>query len=231
MCDLKRIQITALFLIVMPFFGAADQASADHKKSAQENLFKRAEEHYFHRRFYTAKRILNRILEREPENARAYSYLGDIYLITGKLKKAEEHIRIAIELSKHPDREFYRLGQVLYLKKDAEGALRAYKEALKINPRLHICRFQMGLVYFRLKRDKQKTIAHWTAFRKLKPEDPQGPAIDRALELLKRTDFILPDGKIELPKGADSRIPYKKAPPAQEKVNNKKEDIINIDEL
>ncbi len=222
---------TAILAAGLLLGGALMPLAAEPAPSETEVLLKKAENHYFKRRHYIALRILQRVVEKDPENSRAYSYIGDIYLMRGKLEKAEENLRIAAELSDKKDREFYRLGQVLYMKKDAKGALKAYGQALKHNPRLYTARFQMGLVHFKLLKDKKGTIEHWSAFRKLQPKDPQGPAIDRALALLRNRDYRIPGSKIELPKSTDSRVPYKKADPAKQKVNNKKADVINIDDL
>ena len=217
----------SIFLFVFILF-VLHLSGAPQKKESK--MLKKAENHYFHKRYYIASRILNRIIEMNPENAIAYSYLGDIYLTIGKLNKAEENIRIAIELSRYPDKELFRLGQILYLKKKPTGALNAFRKALKINPGLHSCRFQMGLTYLKLLYNKKKTIEHWIAFRKLSPDDPQGPVIDRAIAILRRKDYVLKK-EIVLPEGTDTRIPYKKGKPTGEKKVNKKEDIINIDDL
>ena len=203
------------------------------QKDKRSELFKKAEGYYFKKRYFIALRLLKKVLEEEPENAKAYSYTGDIYLVTGKLKLAEEHLQIAADLAKRPARELYRLGQVRYLKKDAPGALAAYQKALKLEPTLHVCRFQMGMVYLKLVRNKAEVIKHWEEYRKLSPEDPQGPAIDRALVILKRKDYVIPGNEkpVKIPGGTDSEAASKKADPAKEKVNNKTEDIIEIDDL
>ena len=155
-------------------------------------LLRKAEEHFFKKRFHIARRLLLRVIQADPENHKAYAYLGDIYLLEKKLNQALENFRIAAELSPRPAREYFRLGQTLYLKEDARGALGAYKKAYKLEPQMHSCLFQMGMVELELRRNKKNTIAYWESFRRLAPRDPQGPDIDRALAILKRKGFKLP---------------------------------------
>lgn len=231
-----------LFLIITAgdfilFRSSAIFAGDNSNKSLRFNsLLKKAEGHYFNKKYYTALRLLKRYIDYDPENHKAYSYLGDIYLQIRKLDKAEESFRIASELTETPDREFYRIGQVLFLKKQGKKSLQAFQKAYKLNPAMSICYFQIGMVYLQLLRNKEQTIHYWSTFRQIAPDDPQGPEIDRALAILRQKDFRLPTaGKkipdILIPIGSESRVPYKKSGPEKEKINNKSEDIIEIDDL
>ncbi|MBI3396179.1 MAG: tetratricopeptide repeat protein [Spirochaetia bacterium] len=219
---MRRLIIAAIFLVI----GASLFAAPDSGP-----LIKRAEEHFFQKRFRTALVYLRQARDIDPENPVIHSYMGDVYLVTGSLDEAEECFRTALELTKEPAREYFRLGQVLYLKKKPEAALAAYKSALEKNPGLAAARFQMGLVYYMM-RDKEKTVAEWKEFLRLLPEDPQRPDIERAIALLSSKDFQFPaDDKAKLPDPASSRIPYMKGDTETERESNKTENIIQKDDL
>ncbi|MCR9145310.1 MAG: tetratricopeptide repeat protein [bacterium] len=201
-------------------------------------LLVRAEEHYYRKRHHIALKLFQLVIEREPEHALAYRYAGDIYLKRSELDLAEEHLHIARELSAHPEQEWFRLGQVAYLRADAAAARKAFERALEIKPDFVICRFYLGFVSYRLQRDKERTIEHWESYRRLAPDDPQGPEIDRAIEILRNPDYEIPNfdegEKPTLPEsadGADTRVPYQPGRDESEKSKNTGEELINIDDL
>lgn len=227
-----------------------DATSAENSKAPQDlerpitdpetrALLVRAEEHYYRERHHIALKLFQLVIEREPEHALAYRYAGDIYLKRRELDLAEEHLQIARELSAHPEQEWFRLGQVAYLRSDADGAERAFERALKLKPDFVVSRFYLGFVSYRLKRDKQQTIDHWENYLLLAPQDPQAPAIARAIEILRDPAYEIPDfskedGEPQLPEsadGADTRVPYQPGRDENEKSDNTGEEIINIDDL
>lgn len=214
---------------------AAPNVSRPIEDPATLELLQRAEEHFFHARFNIALRLFETVIEQAPENALAYRYAGDIHLKRGEIERALEYFEIARELSGEPAEEWFRIGQAQYLKKDATRALDAFARARSLKPELHFCLFYEGLVHFRLQRDKAATIASWEEFRRLAPDDAQGPAIDAALAILRRADYEIPDFAAEenppLPEASDSRVRYMPARPAEERTDNKTEDIITPDDL
>ena len=215
---------------------AAEKGQESAKNSDQRavaKLFGRAEQHYFKKNFHTAAELLKRVVEADPEHAQAHAYLGDVYLVERDADRAISHIRIAIELSKDPSREWFRLGQALYLKGDAARALDAYARAYRGDPQLHEVHFQTGAVHLHLLRDAKATVRDWLNFRRLRPDDPQGPAIDRAIHLLQDPNFKLPGPGNEpcLPGASDSRVPDRKPAPSESKEDNRTKEIIPVEEL
>lgn len=229
--------------------GASESNAAASDEDSQQDrpiedaetraLLVRAEEHYYRGRYHIALKLFQLVIEREPEHALAYRYAGDIYLKRRELDLAEEHLQIARELSEHPQKEWFRLGQVAYLRGNAEDAQKAFETALELRPDFVICRFYLGFVSYRLKRDKTETILHWEEYRRLAPDDPQGPAIDRALVILRDPAYEIPeftekDGEPALPEsadGADTRVPYQPGRDETEKSDNTGEELININDL
>lgn len=210
----------------------AGSKSAQIKDQAGD-LFRRGQEHYFKRNFHTAAELFKRAVELEPEHALGHAYLGDVYLVQKEPDLAIKHIRVAIELSSEPAREWFRLGQALFLKKDAEGSLKAYARALSVDPQLHEVHFETGTVHLYLLKDPKATVRDWTAFRKAAPDDPQGPAIDRAIRLLQDPSFKLPSSNSEpcLPGTSDSRVPDIRPKPTKSKEENTPKEVIPVEEL
>lgn len=165
--------------------------SEEARKEAQL-LLDKAQKHILEGRFRVAEKILERVKTIDPENSMAYSLAGDIHLMTDELDRAEKDYLLALELSDRKDREYFRLGQLYYLKKNGDEAIKYFVKAMNENPGLYTCRFYIGMVQLTIKRDKEKTIEQWEAYRKLTPDDPQGPEIDKAIALLKQKDFQLP---------------------------------------
>lgn len=194
-------------------------------------LLARAEQHFFAKRYHIALKLFERVTEREPETALAYRYAGDIYLMWRELDAAEKNFQIARELSPYPEEESFRLGQVYYLQSNADAAMQAFEAALEARPNFHLCHFYLGLIAYGLKRDKDATITHWETYRRLAPDDAQGPQIDRALELLKAPNFSFAGEKDKIPEGTDSRVPYMPGRSEDEKSDNKGESIIELDDL
>lgn len=147
-------------------------------------LLKKAEYHFFNKRFHTALRFLKQLKEHDPENYLAYAYSGDIHLTHEKLDLALENYRVALELSPDPARERFRMGQIFYLKKDSQKALEYFERALKTRPDFPLCRLYMGLVYLNQLQDKPRAIEHLKAYRDAAPGDPQAAQVSKLLERL-----------------------------------------------
>ena len=147
-------------------------------------LVKKAEYHYFNKRFYTALRFLKQLKEHDPENYLAYAYSGDIRLTHNELDKALADYRVALELSPEPARERFRIGQIYYLKEEPREALRHFNRALKNKPDFPLCQLYIGLVYLNQLQDKPKAIQHLTAYRDAAPNDPQAAQVAKLLKTL-----------------------------------------------
>ena len=130
-----------------------------------KKMLRRAEEHYFKKRYHVALKLFQLIIQKDPENPLAYRYAGDIFLIQKKLKKAKEHFDVARELSPQPHEEWLRIAQVHILSEKSKQARRALYKALELKPDMYLCHFYLGLVYYNLLRDKANTIKHWEIYR------------------------------------------------------------------
>ncbi len=156
-----------------------------------KQMMKKAEEHYYAKRFNIALKLFELVIQKDPENFLAYRYAGDILLLQKKLKQAKEHFDIARELSLQPAEEWFRIAQVHILTEESEAALNALKVALKLKPDMYICYFYIGLVHFKFFRNKIKTIENWQIYKKniLGKEQKK---IQRALDILRQKDYVIP---------------------------------------
>ena len=162
-------------------------------QAKQDDLFTRASNSFFQKKFEMAEVLLQEVIKQEPGNALAYSYLGDIYLKKKLYDGASGLYSKAIELDPQIAENYFRLGQINYIKKEQGLALENFNKALAIDSSLKFTYYQIGLTYLMLVRDKEKTIENWETYIKLAPEDPQYSSIKRVIELLKDPKFVLPE--------------------------------------
>ncbi len=162
-----------------------------------KKMMKRAEDHFFKKRYNVALKIFQLIITKDPENPLAYRYAGDIYLVKKKLKEAENHFYVARELSTQPQKEWLRLGQVHILAKKGKKAIKALETALELEPDLFLCHFYLGLAYYKIFRDKKNTIKHWSIYEtKITGEEKR--KIQRAIAILKQKNYSIPKPRGEI---------------------------------
>jgi tetratricopeptide (TPR) repeat protein len=170
------------FTSVLPILGKQD-----------DDPFMRATDYFFQKKFEMAEVLFQEVIKKGPENALAYSYLGDIYLKKMQYDGALNLYLKAIELDPQIAENYFRLGQIYYIKKNTDLALENFNKALAIDSSLKFTYYQIGLTYLMLVRNKEKTIENWETYISLAPEDPQYSSIKRVIELLKDPNFILPE--------------------------------------
>lgn len=209
----------------------------------QEDAFQKATTYFFQKKFEMAELLLQEVIRKEPENAEAYSYLGDIYLMKNQFDGALNLYNKALELKPDSAENYFRIGQIYYRKKIGNVSLENYDRALQIDPRLNIVYYHKGLTTLMLLRDKESTIQYWERYISLAPEDPQYDNIKRVIALLKDPNFKIPpegsDVSIEealLLGGAtldnqDRQTENKKADHEKKKSNDKIEEIYLDDDL
>ncbi len=201
--DMRQILFTLLIFAVSGHAAGEEVPAVKEKPDSPEALFRRAEDHFFEKRYRISLALFNKVLEKDPEYPGAYSYRGDIHLILGNLPEARENFLIAIEVSKEPSYEFFRLGQTYLLLKNGKEALASFEESLRRKPDLHLNRFYIGLVYFQLYSDRKETVRWWKEYLKLASDDPQSARIRLATEHLTDPSFKLPS-ELENPIRSDA---------------------------
>ena len=191
---MKKSSFTALFILIL------FQSFLFSQVKKEEDLFTRATKYFFQKKFEMAEVLFQEVIKKEPENALAYSYLGDIYLKKQQYDGALNLYLKAIDINPDIAENYFRMGQIYYFKKNAELALENFNKTLAKDDKLKVTYYHIGLTYLMLMRDKEKTITNWETYIKLVPEDPQYDSIKRVIELLRDPNFKLPsaDSKISI---------------------------------
>ena len=234
---MKIIPYIVLFLLMLL------QSFSYAQEKKEEDLFNRATKYFFQKKFEMAEVLFQEVIKKEPENALAYSYLGDIYLKKQQYDGALNLYLKAIDINPDIAENYFRLGQIYYFKKNADLALENFNKALVKDEKLKVTFYHIGLTHLMLLRNKEKTIENWETYIKLVPEDPQYDSIKRVIELLKDPKFQLPsaDSKISIEEALllggstldsqDRTIENQKADHESKKSKDTIEDIYMDDDL
>ncbi len=227
------------FSIVVCLFSSADNLYSAKEK--EEDNFKKAVKYFYQKKLEMAEILLQEEVKKNPENGLAYSYLGDIFFEKKRYDGALNLYMKALEIDPKGAENYFRIGQIYYYKKEPDKAINNFTLSYKIDKKIKFAYYHIGLAYLMLKRDKNNTIEYWENFLKIAPEDPQYGKIQRAIELLRDPNFVLPppgsDISIEealhlggsLLESVDRKANEKKAGHETKKTKSKLEDIYKDD--
>lgn len=143
---------------------------------------------YFLRKEYTeAEREFRTCVDRNPNSGEALNYLGRTLVFMSRLPEAIEILRKAVTLPLYatPDTAYSNLGYALQLQGDIPGAIRAYQDALKIDPP-NVPRALVYLELGRLHMQQGEDSKAREAFAQVKALDPQGTAGAEAAKMMKQ---------------------------------------------
>lgn len=187
----KTVALLSAFIFILTLFNESGFAKEDE-------LFLKAQKYFFQKKFEMAELLLQEVIKNNPENALAYSYLGDILLKKQLYDGALNLYKKALDLDPGSAENWFRMGQIYYHKKMGAESIDNYNRALAIDGKLKIVYYHTGLSYLMLLRDKEKTIENWEIFIKEVPEDPQYESIKRVIALLKDPNFKIPPADSEI---------------------------------
>ena len=162
--------------------------------------FERAASYFFEKKFDLAESLLLRVIDAEPSNALAHSYLGDIFLMKRRYEGALDLYRKSIAIDPGLGENYFRMGQVYYYLKDGPKALENFNRAIEVDGSLRFARYHAGLTSLMLLRDKDAAIESWERYLSIAHDDPQYDRIRRAIELLRDPRFVIP------PPGSDMTV-------------------------
>jgi len=147
-----------------------------------------------------AEILLQEVIRKNPENAEAYSYLGDIMLSKKRYDGALNLYTRALDLKPDSSDTLFRLGQIYYYKKMGAPAIDYFTRSVEKDTTMKYAYYHIGLTYLMIQRDKDNTISFWEKYLALAPEDPQYENLKRVVELLKDPNFKIP------PQGSDITV-------------------------
>jgi type IV pilus assembly protein PilF len=143
---------------------------------------------YFLRKEYSnAEREFRACVKRNPNSGEALNYLGRTLVFLSRLPEAIEVLKKAVTLPLYatPDMAYFNLGAALHQQGDIPGTIRAYQEALKIDPPNvphSLIYLELGRLHMQQGEDSKAR----DAFTRAKALDPQGTAGAEAAKMMKR---------------------------------------------
>jgi Flp pilus assembly protein TadD len=93
-----------------------------------------ARKNLLQRKYQTAEKQYQTILEKDPNNLDALSNLGVVYFRTGKTRAAESTLKQALAIAPNDDHVLTTLGIVHYRQSRFDEALKELRKAIEINP-------------------------------------------------------------------------------------------------
>lgn len=143
--------------------------------------------HFQRKEFADAEREFRRCLDLKPDNGEAMNFYGRTLIELKRLPEAVDVLRktTALPLYAEPDKAYSNLGHALYLLGDSAGAMRAYQEALKIDPPT-VPRALLYLELGRLYVAQGENAKAREALAQVKSLDPQGTAGAEATKLMQK---------------------------------------------
>lgn len=96
--------------------------------------------------FDEAERQFERVLELNPRDARAHTYLGVVGSRTGKLEMARNHAMRALEINPRQPLALSTLGVIRLKSGDRTGAIEAFRSSLEIDPGQHEILYNLAIL-------------------------------------------------------------------------------------
>ena len=101
-----------------------------------EELFQQGNAAQKAENYSQAEAVYRRIIQLEPNNAKAYNHLGTaLYYIQGKLEEAIAAYRQAIQIDPQYAAAYTNLGNALTNQEKLEEAIAAYRQAIQLDPK------------------------------------------------------------------------------------------------
>jgi len=143
--------------------------------------------HFQRKEYAEAEREFSRCIELMPDNGEALNFYGRTLIELKRLPEAVAALRkaTALPLYATPDVAYTNLGSALQLLGDHAGALRAYQEAIKIDPPT-VPRALLYLEMGRLYVVQGENAKAREALAQVKALDPQGTAGAEASKLMQK---------------------------------------------
>lgn len=143
--------------------------------------------HFQRKEFADAEREFRRCVKLMPDNGEALNFYGRTLIELKRFPEAVDVLRktTALPLYATPDVAYTNLGSALYFLGDNAGALRAYQEALKIDPPT-VPRALLYLEVGRLYIAQGENAKAREALAQVKSLDPQGTAGAEATKLMQK---------------------------------------------
>ncbi len=152
-----------------------------------ESFFEEGERFFIHNDPEKAVPLLELAVSKEPENEKAFLYLGIAYEQLGKYDRAVGVLKQGIGVAKrYTDTLFFNLGNNLFKLGQFAAAADAYAEALKANPSNADAYLNRANTQVKIE-DYTGAVENYRTYLSLRPDSPQRERIVAMIDLLTAT--------------------------------------------
>jgi tetratricopeptide (TPR) repeat protein len=99
-----------------------------------------------------SKKYLEKAIELDPQNGRAYFELGLLYNVQQNQGDAQQSLEKAVQKSPNESKFWYALGEIYRLQEQFEKAIKAYTRAVELDPPYLKATGKLGLLFVDAKR-------------------------------------------------------------------------------
>ena len=133
-----------------------------------------------------ARPFLESALNDDPANEKVYLYLGIIYQQLGNTQQAIDILKRGLAVATaYRELFYYNIGNDLFSRKDFATAEEMYTSAIAANKSLPDSYLNRANTRMQLK-NLDGALSDYTLFLQLAPQDPQRPAIEKLIALLRK---------------------------------------------
>jgi len=128
--------------------------------------------YYANKKYNQAIESFKKVVEIDPTNDDAYTYIGLAYKNQEKYNQAIEAYKKAININPKSDNAYYNMGNAYRDKEKDIEAIKAYKKAVEINPKNSGAYYNVGNIYYN-KKEYRESIEPYKKLIELSPRDAQ----------------------------------------------------------
>jgi tetratricopeptide (TPR) repeat protein len=172
--------------------------------------FQKAEDFLKQGKLEMALLFYNREINERPDNGLAYFSRGKIHFYNKAYTNALQDFKRAADLLPKNKDVLYAQANALAMTGSIDEAIRAYERLISLDRRFAFAYLNLGNIYLRSKKDKEKTILYWEQFLGLLPQYEQAEDIRKAISYLRSDSFswadidpVLKTASSDAAKGAD----------------------------
>lgn len=130
-----------------------------------------------------AAAMLDRALMLEPASAPLHRRRGDLARRLGRKQEAADHYRAALGVEPGDVETRAKFAGVLVSLGDVDGAIVAFEEALAADPEMAAAHYELGILYYTERGDRERALAELDAALRLEPDDPTARMIRQEILL------------------------------------------------
>jgi len=148
-----------------------------------------------------ARPLLESALTDDPSNEKTYLYLGIIYQQLGQTQQAIDILNKGLAVATgYRELFYYNIGNDFFFRKDFALAEQSYTSAIGANKNLPDSYLNRANTRMQLQ-NLDGALEDYTLFLQLAPQDPQRPAIEKLMALLRKAQ----DDKVAAAKAAEDQ--------------------------